>query len=367
MFAGVRLMVATVLGAAVLTPTAVSADEPARVLIVGDSVTHGLPGDYTWRSFAWDGLLQTGASVDFVGPHVGTNAEGDMFGGHYADPSFDTDHAARWGLSMWETLYWNSDTAPSVASLMSSDPDVVVEQLGVNDLTWLDQTAAEMTAHTREFVSRVRAANPQADVVLGTLPQVWFDRVPSYNASLPALAAELSTPESRIVVTPVAAFTNGVDTYDDAHPTTRGQVKIAAAVSEALEELGLGTSVTMPLPDHPGPNDPVRPTPQPEGVNPAPLQPPAAVVPPPAPVAELVAPSAPRRVRAVIDDRRTVVTWNRAARASRYAVKCSTTGKSVRRSTARKSAVLRVRADRCRVRAVNEAGASPWRVVRVRR
>src|SRR5690606_27816294 len=105
------------------------AEDPARVLIVGDSVTHGSDGVYSWRYFSWKGLEQTGAAVDFVGPHQGTFIDGDTWGGGYADPAFDQDHAARWGLSMFEMSHSPSETAPTIGALVAAeDPDVIVEQ-----------------------------------------------------------------------------------------------------------------------------------------------------------------------------------------------------------------------------------------------
>lgn len=345
-----------------LAPTASVATEPSRVMLLGDSVSHGLDGEYTWRYFAWKGLQQTGASVDFVGPHIGTWSQGDEFGGAYANPDFDQDHAARYGLSMWETLYWhNAETAPPVADLMAYDPDVIVNTLGVNDLLGMNQTPEQAIDHSRKIIEQARAINPDVDFVLGSLPQVWFERVPVYNDLLPALADELTTTQSRVVVTPTAQWVNRVDTYDDAHPTTLGQRKVAQAVSAGLEKLGIGRSVLMTDPSEP---EVVEPVVVPE--------PPAEVVPPmvmeaaattPAPVVTpAVAPESPRRVRATRDGRRAIVTWRTVDSADAYKVRCGTRATVV---DSRK-AVLRSAASQCKVRSVSEAGESPWAVVRVR-
>lgn len=244
---------------AISAPATASTSDPTRVLIVGDSVTHGADGDYTWRYFSWKGLAQTGASVDFVGPRHDT-----VGGGGYADPEFDQDHEARWGRAMWQMLDTPSADNPAIADLVQAqDPDVIVETLGVNDMTWLGFDGPGMAEQVRRFVAEARTAKPGVDIVLGGIPQTWFERVADFNAALPALAAELSTGESRVVAAPVPEFTQGVDTYDIAHPTTVGQIKIAAAVSVALEQLGIGSAVTMPLPSVPGAHDPVPPTPEP--------------------------------------------------------------------------------------------------------
>lgn len=347
----VATAIAFATAALVLAPTAVAcAAEPTRVLIVGDSVTHGIRGDYTWRYFAWKALMQSGASVDFVGPHSGTNGiEADQFfTGPYADADFDTDHAARWGMAMHEMLDAPDATSPAIGDLVeASDPDVIVEQLGVNDFDREGLTAGEMESQVRQFVADARAVKPEVDVVLGSLPQTWIREVSAYNAALPALAGELTTDESRLTATPVAAFTNGVDTYDFAHPTTSGQEKIAAAVSVGLERLGIGRAfaVTEPAAPAAGPTATTTTAPEPGGA-----------------VETAEKPAKPHGVRATRKGIRTRVAWRPADHADRYVVKCGTAN----RVSVKTTAALRSRAAACRVQAVNEAGTSGWTKVQVK-
>lgn len=364
------VVVAVVVALAPAQACAASSTDPTRILIVGDSVTHGLDGEYSWRYFSWRGLQQTGAAVDFVGPSTGTVvSESDMFGGSYAAPDFDQDHASRYGRALWQMVHWPDANTPRIEDLVAEqDPDVLVEMLGFNDLAgpWVVDgvdVSDDLVSNLRLFVERARSANPDVDIVLGTLPQVWFPPMARYNDLLPAVAAELSTPESRVVVTPVVDFTHGVDTYDDAHPTTLGQRKIAEAVSAGLEELGIGQTVLMPDPVV-GPEEPpvVPEVPVPSG-EPSVVVPQPEVVVPPAPVQPaLEVPGEPRWVRAVREGGRTAVTWRRAVLAERYVVRCGSVSKSV--SRARVS--LRSDAGRCKVRSVNAAGASSWVRVRVR-
>ena len=50
------------------------APTPLRVMIVGDSITHGEEGDYTWRYRVWEWFRSCVPEVKatFVGPYVGT-------------------------------------------------------------------------------------------------------------------------------------------------------------------------------------------------------------------------------------------------------------------------------------------------------
>ena len=146
-----------------------------------------------------------------------------------------------------------------------------------------------MAEQVRELVAEARSTKAGVDVVLAGVPQTWIAKVDAYNALLPGLAAELSTDDSRVVAAPVPDFTENVDTYDLAHPTTVGQVKIAAAVSVALEQLGLGHTVTMPVPAIPGAHDPVVPPSDPPDPPPGPTPiptPEPTPVPPPVPTPE---------------------------------------------------------------------------------
>lgn len=341
--------IAATLLASLAAPVAAHAETvTTRVLILGDSVTHGQNGDHTWRYYTWQAL--DGAAVDFVGPNRGT-VGADYFDGTYADEGFDQDHAARWGLSMWETLYWNSDTAPGVASLMAHQPDVIVETLGVNDLLHMNQTPEQTIGHLENIVGQARAINPDVDFVFGSLPQVWFEKIAAYNELLPAAAAALSTPESRVVVTPTASLELGTDTYDAAHPTNTGDQKIAAAVSTGLAELGIGS----------GPKSEPAPVvaPEPQPVTPAVVE----AIAPPTTVALPTVPSRPTAVKATRRGKVVKVRWEKSTGADAYRVRCGGKGETVDGSRAK----IRATSKRCKVQAVNEVGSSPWRTVTVRR
>lgn len=46
-------------------------DELLKVMIVGDSITHGHEGDFTWRYRIWEWFRANNISVDLVGPYRG--------------------------------------------------------------------------------------------------------------------------------------------------------------------------------------------------------------------------------------------------------------------------------------------------------
>jgi hypothetical protein len=244
-----RMAVAVTLPLALVSmaPPSVSqpGPDPVRVLLVGDSVTQGSAGDWTWRHRLWHHLVDDGTAVDFVGPRD------DLFdnvtstpGSHaYADPAFDSDHASRWGMT------FAGQDVPIGDLVEAYHPDVVVELLGINDLAWAGRSPTEVAAFARRFVEDARAADPTVAVVLGGLPQTWISGAQEYDAGLPALASELSAEGAPVVAaSPEQPFVEGTDTYDAAHPTATGEIKIAAGIADALAVLGVGRPYPRPLP-----------------------------------------------------------------------------------------------------------------------
>ena len=209
-----------------------------RVMLFGDSITHGKAGDWTWRYRLWRQLREDGErDVDFVGP------ADDLYGesASYQDPLFDHDHASRWGTTLSQPAYSPGTLGRDYA------PDVVVVELGVNDLRH-DASPAEVEASMRHTVEELRGAAPGVDVVVVHVPVVTVDGATELNERYDALAAELDSEDERVVVAradvgfePDPALP-GSDSYDGLHPSPSGEVKIAASVATALAELGIGGS-----------------------------------------------------------------------------------------------------------------------------
>jgi hypothetical protein len=259
LFAPMAALVAVLLGSVCL-PFSASADGvgTSRILIVGDSVTQGRVGDFTWRYRLWKTLQAEAKDVDFVGYRRGEydsngtpwDRSDDVLddASQYADPNFDQDHAARWGMSLGDIEVPIHDT------MLAYHPDVVLNDLGINDLTWGRSTPQELISRMGQFVADVRAVNPQATVVIGQLTQTWATypgtdesaRVTEYNDLLVDLANRLDRKDSRVIAAlRPSDYVRGVDTYDPAHPSESGEVKIAKQFSDVLDSLPIPTT---PLP-----------------------------------------------------------------------------------------------------------------------
>ncbi|WP_374455227.1 SGNH/GDSL hydrolase family protein [Nocardioides sp.] len=337
------------------TPLVAHADDPTRVMVVGDSVTQGYKGDVTWRYFFWHALQDAGDRVDLVGPrrgpfyyHPDGTFDWDYSGADaYAEPDFDQDHGAWYGGRLGEHNNWFY--VPFAPQVQEQQPDVIVSLWGINDLSDADQGPAELIASYRTWIAEARSVRPDVDFVIGRLPYTWLydGEVTAFNAMLGDLAAELGTAESRIsVATMTAPYTQAGDSYDYVHPNVSGQAKIAQMMGTAVHELlgGGSTPIEVPPP-------PASPSAPPTTV---PFAPPATQV--------AAAPSTPRHVSARRTGSRVVVTWRRAARADAYRVRCGPRSTRLRSTRA----VLRAEARTCSVRSLGPGGTSAWKKVKVR-
>lgn len=224
-------------------PAPARADDPdqTRILLVGDSVTQGATGDYTWRYRLWKSLRAAEYDVDFVGPLRTLHDDSTGSSTDYADPGFDQDHAALWGAGLLAGSWWidphNLVTAEVVAAYQ---PDVIINDLGLNNLTWWSESPEVLIERMATFVADARAVNPGVTVVLGELTQTWSAGVETYNALLRDLAGTLDRPEARVIAAAKPQdFQESVDTYDTAHPNAQGEVKLAKQFFDVLATLPL--------------------------------------------------------------------------------------------------------------------------------
>jgi len=219
----------------------VAADEaeevPAkRILLYGDSLTMGFAGDWTWRYRLWRSLTASGTAFDFVGPRTDMlgYVSRRQFSQAYRDPEFDRDHASYGGMTFSKPLW-------EVAALTNYyQPDVVVGQIGMNDLFKGLRTSAQVMDMWRTQITKVRVLRPQTSFVLVQLPQTWWYAVRVYNAGLASVARELDLPQSRVVTAVNPRWEPYKDTYDQVHPSAAGERKMGDSVATALASIGVG-------------------------------------------------------------------------------------------------------------------------------
>ncbi|MET9606359.1 GDSL-type esterase/lipase family protein [Streptomyces sp. NPDC006512] len=215
-----------------------------RFMFVGDSMTIGRAGDYTWRYRMWQHLRATlDTPFEIVGPRTALyDAAADAATSHaYAAADFPGParrHLAGWGEG-WQHM------APLVGpAAAAGEADVLLVSLGLIDLGFY--TRADQTAdNVRRFVDAARAARPRVRMVLlPVIPNVrardeapFAQEVARFNELLAKAVADLSTDASPLLLAArPQAYDIRHDTYDGTHPNASGEHRLAGEFAAVLHQ-----------------------------------------------------------------------------------------------------------------------------------
>ena len=247
-----------------------AAPAATRIMLVGDSITQGSTGDYTWRYRLWEHLRGDRVPVRFVGPRhdlwddTRSSALGFVFGTRYADPAFAANPAANAHDAFVGIRA--SAVAPGIGAVVRAyRPGYLIVLLGINDLA-SGAAPAQVAGSMRQLLLNARAAAPGLRFAVVQAPPaapVPAAKVAAYDGLLDRLGAQLSTHRSPVAVTGAPAGYSAersacTDTWDGTHPNAAGELKIAAAVAGTLHSaFGIGSAYPRPLPRVPaGPQPP---------------------------------------------------------------------------------------------------------------
>lgn len=246
--------------------------KPSKYMFVGDSITHGYAGDYTWRYRLWQWFKAKAADIplDFVGPYTGTQnpppalppqpprivgepePKHEVNNGPYAtavDPAFDHDHFAVWGRAAAQ------DKSEIFDQVKKYQPEMLLIALGFNDMGWFYSDDVGTLESMKTMIDQARAAKPDIKFAIANVPQRSFiggrqdlvDKTTRYNAALKPALREWSTPESQIEHVDFAGHydcqPSGCPSgYDGLHPNIIGEYQIAQAFAETLHtKFGIGS------------------------------------------------------------------------------------------------------------------------------
>jgi lysophospholipase L1-like esterase len=237
LFARAVAAVVVVSGITVLSPAhAVSADTviPRKILIAGDSITVGIPGDYTWRYRLYREFQRQRIPVDFVGPlkyPVGNQNK------YLVRSGWDMDHYAITGTPLYAHV-------EQVREMVGTyDPDVLIAAYGTNDLVQ-GRTVDQIMQDWDTYVRNARAAKPGIKIILLELNSTTLPEREALNQRLNQFAEKDKTLAGPgrvpIVVADVdfAGWNAAKHTYDGKHPSPTGEMAIAQRVGYALKSLG---------------------------------------------------------------------------------------------------------------------------------
>ncbi|MCZ4498254.1 MAG: fibronectin type iii protein [Marmoricola sp.] len=255
-------------GAAAADPLCVTkpaSEIGAKVLPVGDSLTVGASGDYTWRYFLWKQLLvksgsTTKTGINFVGPHtkVVDPVSVQQTSDDYICP-FDQDTGAYPGTFLSRYLIKTNFAGTTYSSLIKGlvkyyNPAVVIMFIGINDLERTyngsqPQSPDKVLSNAKKAVAEIRAAKSNAKIIFSTVssfinpvvPSATRAKLKSYNDKLVAAGPGWSTSTSPVrVVRTVQNWGTTKFTYDGLHPNVQGEVQIAHDFAVALNKFGVG-------------------------------------------------------------------------------------------------------------------------------
>ncbi|MEU4152055.1 fibronectin type III domain-containing protein [Streptomyces sp. NPDC026659] len=256
---------------------------PLRVMVVGDSMTQGYEGDWTWRYRLWKWFHDQHVAVDFVGPYKGTKAQAqpqpparpplqgetpgpsldapDTSGGYAAgvDPAFDSDHFGVWGRQAMQ------DKKLIRGMVAQYNPDLILVGLGFNDMGWFVSGPQGTLDSMKTFVDEARAARPDVKFAVADVPQRSHiggrDDLPisttDYDLMLRQAVPQWSTPVSPVeLVNWSGNYSCAPDScpagYDGLHPNALGEFQIAHAFETTLHDrYGIGQSVPAVPPSVP--------------------------------------------------------------------------------------------------------------------
>lgn len=255
-----------------------------KVIVAGDSMTQGLEGDWTWRYRLWQWFMQSGVSVQFVGPHKGTVPATEpnqpqpplLYGaplvsspypdnGGYTkgvDSAFlsNPNHFAVWGRAA-------AVSKGLVKAAMEESPaDLILIMLGFNDMGWFYSDAYRTIDSIATLIANARSVNPNIKFAVATVSQRTsikgredlVENTNTYNNLLPGSIAQWATSQSPVYLVDLA---NNYDCssssceagYDGLHPNAWGEFEIASAFTKTLfNDLKLGSG-PLAVPDR---NDP---------------------------------------------------------------------------------------------------------------
>ncbi|MFF9645785.1 GDSL-type esterase/lipase family protein [Kitasatospora aureofaciens] len=265
----------------VAEPRAGDGKVPLKVMVVGDSMSQGYEGDWTWRYRLWEWFKKEHVDVDFVGPYQGTRPQespkpppvpplqgeapppaqsAPVTSGAYAPgvaKDFDADHFSVWGRQAAQ------DKTLIAEQVAKYQPDLLLVGLGFNDMGWFVSGPEGTLDSMRTLVDQARAAKPDLNFALANVPQRTSiggrDDLPvnttKYNSMLAAAIPSWNNDKSRVALVDWAG-NYSCDThdcpagYDGLHPNALGEYQIAQAFVRTLHNsYGLGSQL-IDIPTH---------------------------------------------------------------------------------------------------------------------
>lgn len=198
-----------------------------KVMVIGDSISQGREGDWTWRYRIWEWFREQDLPVSFVGPYTGTvpvdepepprpppldsepprppppfRADGGYAVGVAPEFMANSSHFAASGQQANQAKHL---IAEQVAAY---EPDFCFVQLGFNDLGWFVSGPSDTLASVKYLVDQARSVKPDLKFAVANVPHRTDLRgredlplnTDIYNAMLARWIPGWSSPESPVAL-----------------------------------------------------------------------------------------------------------------------------------------------------------------------
>jgi lysophospholipase L1-like esterase len=256
-----------------------ASDNSIKIMALGDSITDGYWTGGGYRKYLYYELEQMGyTDIDMVGPKGG-NTESFNYNGQYV--TYDGNYAGYSGYAIQyitgtetrqgilETI--NSDYGNGKNMIEAYDPDVVLLQIGTNDV--LSAYNDGITDRLENLVDTILASMDGSDDLLyvSTIPDInvaerndWLwaygmsysadpegftakvqGAIDTYNASIKELVAKKQAAGERIAFADIHSVVDqNTDLYDGVHPNEAGYENMGNYWANLLDSTYLGGAVT---------------------------------------------------------------------------------------------------------------------------
>ncbi|KAF6803626.1 fibronectin type III domain-containing protein [Colletotrichum sojae] len=251
-----------------------ASEAPVKVMVVGDSMSHGREGDFTWRFRLWQWLRKEDVNFTFVGQFKGTfvperprlhpppdfNPPVNHSGGYAQGVDFHSNHFSLWGEQTYQCRKLIGQ------QVKEYQPDYLLVMLGFNDMAWGVGGSEDAICWMGELVENARREKPDVRIALANVPQPTpkqgtdhlKEMVDRYNDLLEdsLLGWRRQCQTSPIELVQVAeTYICTEASYDGVHPAALGEFQITKAFSRTLvKAFGVGNDeleVPSEIPERP--------------------------------------------------------------------------------------------------------------------
>jgi lysophospholipase L1-like esterase len=208
-----------------------------RIMIVGDSISAG-PGCY--KKYLLKHLTDNQlTNYEFVGEYT------DDCGGGVRHSAVSCTTSGQYAQETFTIPNCNANTYPGLATLVSThNPDLILLQLGVNDVWSGSAPIAPILANYETLVQQARAHNANVVVMVAQIHKIITDNcknaASTANAeklvmAVPAWAQTVSTAQSPVLVADLWTNSDPHEATDCVHPDDAGARRMGLNWYNALK------------------------------------------------------------------------------------------------------------------------------------